>query len=212
MAITLTTPPLDTAALEAQVEAAQALADQALAAGQNARTMVLNRDPRLTTVESNYAGLVELASTVEQRTQTSEQDRASLHQQLSALAQQIVSIQLTPGPPGRNGDTGAPGHDGAPGTKGTTGDVGPTGPTGTANLAIGMRPIGLLALGGNTTIAVPLTRTMPNSTYQYAVAHSAVVDLSKVTLEVTRTTTTATIKVTATGLALAAGTLLVLAW
>lgn len=92
------------------------------------------------------------------------------------------------------------------------GDKGEAGSSGTANLAIGVRPIPLLALGGNTSVVLPLSRALPTNTYRVEAAHSAVVDLTKVTLEVTtKTTSSVTVKVTATGLALAAGTLVVVA-
>lgn len=53
---------------------------------------------------------------------------------------------------------------------------------------------------------------MPTATYEVRRAHSAVVDLSKVELTVkSRTTTQVVVTVRAAGLALAAGTLLVVA-
>jgi hypothetical protein len=128
---------------------------------------------------------------------------------------------------GSKGDTGAAGPTGATGTQGVkgttgtagasgvagpTGSTGTTGATGTANLTIGAAPVGLLALGGSTTVTVPLSRTMPSATYDVDFAHSAVVSLSNVTFtNVVKTTTSVTVRVTATGLALAAGTLIVVA-
>lgn len=164
-------------------------------------------------------------------------------EQIAALAAQLADIELTPGPQGdpgpqgpaglpgahgatgpagpvgpsgsagQKGDTGAAGPAGTTGATGSTGPAGPTGPAGTANLAIGARPVGLLALGGSTTVTLQLRRTMPNTGYEVDFAHSAVVALSDVTYSnVVKTTTSVTVKVTATGLALAAGTLIVLAW
>lgn len=81
------------------------------------------------------------------------------------------------------------------------------------NLAIGARPITALVLNGNTTITIPLSRTMPNDQYQVAFAHSAVAALSSVTFtNVVKTTTSVTVKVNSVGLAIVAGTLICVAW
>jgi hypothetical protein len=81
------------------------------------------------------------------------------------------------------------------------------------NLAIGARPVTALVLNGNTTITIPLSRTMPNDQYQVAFAHSAVAALSSVTFtNVVKTTTTVTVKINSVGLAIVAGTLICVAW
>lgn len=255
------TAATDTAAL-AIAQAAHDVATQAVADAKaadekaaNARQMVLSRDTKLNTAAANattaidqYATLEQLATSYAQALPASVADRQALHDSLTALAQRVDQIALTPGPVGATGATGdagpqglrgpsgvdgvqgPPGAKGATGTtgaagaagvvgptgaagaQGATGPTGATGPSGTANLAIGSRPVSLLALGGNTTVVVPLSHTMPDLTYRVEMAHSAVVSLASGMLtETARTTSNVTIKVTAVGVALAAGTLVVVA-
>jgi hypothetical protein len=129
----------EAAALQAQIDAVRAQAEQAEATSQNARDMVLRRDPRLTTLEdlaTDLAGAVGAGNETHHR-----------------LDQRIDDIQLTPGPtgpdgpagrdgtPGRDGSdstvagpAGPAGHDGkdstTPGPQGSKGDTGATGPVG----------------------------------------------------------------------------------
>lgn len=149
-----------------EIAAVKQLAETGIAKGDNARQMVLNRDPRLTTLES-------LADTVETRTTASEQDRAALHVQVDTLLAR------------RSAD----------------------------NLAIGARAITALVLNGNVTLSIPLSRVMPNTSYDVAFAHSAVAALANVSYtNVVKTTTSVTVKVNSVGLAIVAGTLICVAW
>lgn len=105
-------------ALQAQINAVNAKADQAEATGQNARDMVLRRDPRITTLEdlaTRLGGAVEAGNDAHTR-----------------LDKRIDDITLTPGPkgepgtdgangqPGRDGIDGEPGRDGTDGTEGAS--------------------------------------------------------------------------------------------
>lgn len=176
----------------------------------NARQMVLNRDEKLNTAStqaasaaSQYDTLAELAAAYEQALAASLEDRANLHAQVGALAARLDDIELTPGPAGPEGPAGKAGDKG---------DKGDTGPAGTATMAVGLRSVTALVLNASFDVTVPLSQAMPTPTYTVRAAHSAVVDLTKVELTVkSRTTTQVVITVRATGLALAAGTLLVVA-
>lgn len=235
MGLQIVATSADTSALEAQVAEAQSVAkaahDVAVKAeadaqtaddrAANAQTMVRNRDPRLMSLEDvaqRFA--IEIART----------DR--VHADLQAGIDTALARAMTPGPAGADGAQGLRGPSGTDGVQGlpgigAKGDVGaigpagpkgadstvagPVGPAGTANLALGMAPVPLVGLGGNTTVVVSLSRTMPNSTYITQVAHSAVVNLATVKLEVVaKTTTTVSVKVTSVGVAVAAGTLVVI--
>jgi hypothetical protein len=102
-------------ALQAQIDAVNAKADQAEATGQNAREMVLRRDPRLTTLEdlaTDLAGAVGAGNGEHAR-----------------LDHRIDTIALTPGP------RGADGHDGTPGPNGLDGKPGVNGANGADGLS-----------------------------------------------------------------------------
>ena len=99
-------------ALQAQIDAVNAKADQAEATGQNARDMVLKRDPRISTLEGladQLGGAVNAGNGEHAR-----------------LDQRIDKIQLTPGPAGKDGADGKPGIDGKAGLNGTNGTDGLT--------------------------------------------------------------------------------------
>lgn len=247
MGLSIVAVSTDTSALAADVAAASATAQAAHdvavkaeadaaaadAKAANARSMVISRDPRLSSLEDvaqRFA--IEIARTDQ------------VHADLQAGIDTALARAMTPGPAGADGAQGLrgpsgtdgvqglPGATGKDGAKGDRGDVGPagaqgtagtagtpgaagsiglTGPAGTANLALGMAPVPLLALGANTTVVVSLSRTMPTNTYTTQVAHSAVLNLATVKLEVVaKTTTTVSVKVTSVGVALAAGTLVVI--
>lgn len=117
----------------------------------NARQMVLNRDEKLNTASSQaataasqYDTLAELAAAYEQALGASLEDRRNLHLQIGTLAQRLDDIVLTPGPAGPEGPAGK------------AGDKGDTGPAGTATMAVGLRPVVLLALGQSVDVTVPL--------------------------------------------------------
>jgi hypothetical protein len=102
-------------ALQAQIDAVNAKADQAEATGQNARDMVLKRDPRISTLEGladQLGGAVNAGNGEHAR-----------------LDQRIDQIQLAPGPAGKDGVEGKPGLDGKAGTNGTNGTNGTDGLT-----------------------------------------------------------------------------------
>jgi hypothetical protein len=232
MALRMLPAAADTTELRAEIAGAQAAADAAMDRANNARTMVLNRDPRLTTVEGRIGAIVEaqvqletLAATLGQAIPAADETHDALFAQIGAVAGRVDEIERTPGPAGpqgpqgergpagKDGANGAPGQAGAAGAQGIQGVAGPTGPAGTANLAVGAAPVGLLALGGSTNVVVPLSRTLATTPANVQVAHSAVVNLANVKLEVTaKTTSSVTVKVTSVGLALAAGTLVLVAW
>ncbi len=128
---------------DAATEAAMQAATKAQATADNARQMVLNRDPRLTTLE-------EVAQTVRDALTASD----DIH---NDLRNEIANIELTPGPKGDTGATGAKGDTGAAGTPRT--------------IAIGTgRFTAALILGGTVDITVTLSRTMPNTTYNVDIA------------------------------------------
>lgn len=122
-------------ALQAQIDAVNAKADQAEQTGQNARQMVMNRDPRIATLE-------DLAQRLGGAVQAGDDAHARLDQR-------IDDIELTPGPSGKDGEpgkdstvAGPPGRDGAdsavpgpPGRDGKDSTVpGPPGKDGTAGI------------------------------------------------------------------------------
>lgn len=229
MGLTIVAASADTTALAAEVAAANATAQAAHdvavkaeadaatadAKAANARSMVISRDPRLMSLEdvaSKFA--VEIARTDQ------------VHADLQAGIDQALARAMTPGAPGKDGtngrdgqpgasvkgDPGTPGSNGNDGAPGQAGRDGAAGSAGTANLAVGLRPIGALALGGSTTVTFALSRTMPTTDYRVEFAHSAVIALANVTFtNVVKTTTTVSVRVTSVGLALVAGTLLVVA-
>lgn len=75
-------------ALQAAVAAAQATAD-------NARQMVLNRDPKLDTASSDAAAAMSQATIYDQQSQI---DRAAIHAQLDALQTRVNNIALAARP------------------------------------------------------------------------------------------------------------------
>lgn len=189
--------------IKADVAAAKAAAEAADAKAANARQMVLNRDGTLASLSQTAAQFGSVTAAADATHQT-------LQNEITALQQALANVQLTPGPKGDKGDAGTAGSNGAAGLKG---DQGVQGIAGTANLAVGLGPVGALLLNGNTTVTIPLSRTMPNNTYTVAFAHSAVVNLATVSFtNVVKTTTAVTVRVNSVGLALVAGTLLVVAW
>lgn len=222
MALRLTpTSSVDLSGVEASVQAAHDLAVKAEATGQNAREMVLRRDPKIATLEEQQAALEALAADYTAALQASLADRATLHERVA----EALARTMTPGPAGDRGPAGADGaqglrgpsgvdgvqgpagKDGAPGTAGARG---PAGPSGTANLAVGARPVTALVLGATATVTVPLSRALPDTTYRVEMAHSAIVTLAAGMLtEVSRTTSSVTVRVTAVGVAIAGGTLVV---
>lgn len=223
MALRLTTPApnVDLSGVEANVQAAHDLAEHATERAENARSMVLNRDPRLRTLEEQQAALEALAADYTAALQASLTDRATLHERVAeALARTMMpgpagergsagadGAQGLRGPSGVDGVQGPAGKDGAPGA---TGARGPAGPSGTANLAVGARPVTALVLGATATVTVPLSRTLPDTTYRVEMAHSAIVSLAAGMLtEVSRTTSSVTVRVTAVGVAIAGGTVVV---
>ena len=133
---------------DAAIEAVKQTAEQALATGQNARQMVINRDPRLSNLE-------EIAADYPTRVAASEADRATLHASIASLARDIHdeaenradadaanqvavsglaarvdNIELTPGPAGPQGERGPAGVKGDTGPAGPAGATGATGATG----------------------------------------------------------------------------------
>lgn len=115
-------------ALQAQIDAVNAKADQAEATGQNAREMVIRRDPRITSLEdlaTRLGGAVEAGNEAHAR-----------------LDQRIDNIELTPGPVGPTGATGEQGPQGVPGDVGPIGPAGPKGDKGAAGDTGAQGPIG----------------------------------------------------------------------
>jgi len=103
--------------LQAQIDTIRAQAEEAEAIGQNARDMVLRRDPRLTTLEELAA---RLGGAVDSGNETH-----------ARLDQRIDQIELTPGPAGTDGHNGS---DGNPGRDGVDGHAGSDGTKGTDGL------------------------------------------------------------------------------
>lgn len=212
MGLTLTQRPVDMDVIK------QEIADAA-AVGENARQMVFKRDPVLNSLKD-----------VADKFATEIARADEIHADIRSIAEAARDRAMTPGPagpqglrgpsgmdgvqgqPGPAGPAGPAGRDGVDGKAGAAGKDGAAGPAGTANLSVGARPVGALLLGASTPTTVPLSRAMPDTNYRPEVAHSAIVNLAAGMLEVTgKTTTTVTVKVTAVGIALAAGTLIVVA-
>lgn len=109
----------EVAMLQAQIDTIRMQAEEAEAVGQNARDMVLRRDPRLTTLEDLAA---RLAGAVDSGNETH-----------ARLDNRIDEIKLTPGPPGKDGSPGVdgkPGRDGSDGANGLDGKPGLAGADG----------------------------------------------------------------------------------
>jgi hypothetical protein len=127
----------DTTALRAEIAGAQAAADAAMDRANNARTMVLNRDPRLTTVEGRIdaitdaqAQLETLAATLGQAIPAADETHEALFAQIGTVAQRVDEIERTPGPAGPQGPQGERGPAGLVGQQGPQGPIGLAGPTG----------------------------------------------------------------------------------
>lgn len=180
---------------------AQATADGAATAAagaddaaQNARQMVLNRDPRLSSLDAAVAA-----------GDTAHAD----------LGRRIDNVQLKPGP--ANTLTIGTITTGLPGTQATATITGtapnqtlnltlPQGATGTGiqRIATGIAKLPALLALGTTDITVTLTRAMANTTYTVDLMPSSALLGSATYTVQTKTTTTVTIRVTAT-LALSVG-------
>ncbi|MFJ4038212.1 hypothetical protein ACIPVB_08995 [Microbacterium sp. NPDC090007] len=130
-----------------KVNKAQATAD-------NARQMVITRDPRLTTLE-------DIARRFDVATQAADEE----HQRLQS---EIDNIARTPGPPGRDGAAGRDGtngRDGAPGVNGKDGAPGKDAPAGAVaqieyrdSIAV---PAIITLLGAAATVDVTVTWPTP---------------------------------------------------
>lgn len=175
---------VDMTGIEQQIADVAAAAKAADDRAANARQMVLNRDPRLTSLE-DVAG----------RSATEIARTDMVHAELQAGIDQALARTMIPG---KDGAPGQPGKDGS---------------NAAANLAIGAAPVPAILLGGTRDVVVPLSRPMPSTTYTAQAAHSAVVNLATATLTVTaRTTTSVTVRITSVGVAIAAGTLILAAF
>jgi hypothetical protein len=113
--------------------------------------------------------------------------------------------------PGLKGDTGNTGAQGIQGVKGDTGSQGPAGASATVQEEVGIYNIPALLLGGNTTVVVPLSGSFVDTNYQVKIRTFAGVNLlSMLSFQVmTKTVNSVTIKITASGLASAAGIMMV---
>lgn len=146
--------------------AAMAAAATAQATADNARQMVLKRDPRLEAVEQKSTSLEQLAASYETSVAESKTDRAGIHAELD-------NLKRTPGPAGKDGRDGTNGVDGKPGIKGDKGDTGPAGPAGGVaqleyrdGVAV---PAMLSLLGISASVDVPITWPTPFPNTDYAV-------------------------------------------
>lgn len=217
---------------DAAIEAVKQTAEQALATGQNARQMVINRDPRLSNLE-------EIAADYPTRVAASEADRASIHASIASLAKDVhdevenradadavfqvaisgiradlARIQLTPGVDGKSAYDIARSH-GYGGTETQwlatlKGDPGKDGTTAPAAVAVGTGRIAVaLLLGGAVDVVVNFSRSMPTTTYNIGIAPTAGFTFGT---PKNKTQTSVTIPVTA-GIALAVGaSFTVIAW
>lgn len=125
----------------------RSMAVTAQAAADNARQMVLSRDPRLRTLEDVAEGLSDLATSYEQALIASQVDRRALHEDLNELATQLAQVELTPGP---QGETGPKGDQGATGSQGPQGAVGERGPQGITGALGPVGPAGETGAKGDT--------------------------------------------------------------
>lgn len=77
----------------ARIADAESSAEAAMAVGQNARQMVLNRDPKLAAVESETTRLDQVATTLAQAIPASEAVHAALSARISTLEAKAVTVQ-----------------------------------------------------------------------------------------------------------------------
>ena len=168
-------------ALMDRIEAAETLAQSGVAKADNARQMVLNRDPRLSAVETEANTLAQVAATVQQTAAAAEATHAE-------LARRIDQIALTPGPAGPAGPAGTANIAVAAAPVGLLALGGNVDVTLTWNRTL-----------GTSTYAVHLAHS--------AVVNLATVTLTVKT----KTTTAAVVNVKSNGVAIAAGTLLAVA-
>jgi hypothetical protein len=163
------------AAMQAAADA-KAAADAAKAAADAASTRAGNAMARANAAQTKTAA------------ETAEAAQDAKLQAAMELAEQANTKAMTPGP---KGDTGA--------ASTVAGPKGDTGPSGQVITAVGHTVTGPLLLGANTTYAVTLSRPMPDSNYLVDFIRTSGLAVGKAALEVTaRTTTTCTVKVTAT--------------
>lgn len=171
-----------------RAEAARLEAVKAEATGQNARQMVLTRDVKIAeaeTVAANAAAKVDAIdvkrSEYEAAVAASLADRADIRARLESTAADVAANKAA--------------------IERLTAALGKPD-------ALGSRGIAALLLNGQSTVTVQLSRPMPNLNYRIEMTHSAVVTLAAgMLVETGRTTSTVTVRVTAVGVALAAGTL-----
>lgn len=168
-------------ALAAQVLAARTAAAAADDRAANAQQMVRNDRPAIEQAQTTAAAAQAKADAVDVKRSEYEQALASSIADRASIHAQLDA--LTAGMAGKVND-----------------------------VSIGSRSITAIVLAGTATITVPLVSPMPTATYRTRISHSAAVDLTKITISnVQRTTTAVTFTLTASGLALAAGTVVVLA-
>jgi hypothetical protein len=130
---------------EAAIEAVKQTAEQALAAGQNARQMaraIIDNDrPRIASLEdlaNTLQGAVASADAIHASQRRDLEDEienrantdAARQVEISQLRADLTNIELTPGPAGPEGPQGATGPQGPKGDTGATGATGPKGATG----------------------------------------------------------------------------------
>ncbi len=94
MSLQLMPAAVDTTALEQQIADAKAAAKAADDKAANARQMVLNRDPTLTSLTGDVTSLQQVADTVTALNQASVSDRAAIHAQLDALNARALTGQV----------------------------------------------------------------------------------------------------------------------
>lgn len=181
-----TTVDLSPMTAELQALAAQLMAVDAKAQGAddraaNAQQMVRNRDPKLEAAQATADQARAEATTLAALAATV--DQRVIESQADRLALHAQLDALTAAIAGKASDA-----------------------------SLGTLGVAAILLGGKATLTVPLATPMATSNYRVRISHSAAVDLTKISItNVQRATTAVTFTLTATGVALAAGTVVVLA-
>lgn len=201
MGLTLLGAATDTTGLQDQITAAHNLAVEADQRAANARQMVLNRDPRLTSLEDVAARFATEIARTDQ-----------VHADLQAGIDAAMARAMTPGPKGDPGQPGASvkGDKGDPGTPADMTRVAALETAVTAlqalKVTVGFGVANLpasLAAGATTNVVVTLSRSMGSATYSvgYGLAGgTSLLGALQATGVVAQTATTLTVAVKNTGL------------
>jgi len=153
--------------LEQRVQAAHDLAEKAEGTGQNARDMVLRRDPQLMALDERYDTLQELASSYAQALPASVADRQALHAELAAVQTAVAAEVQARTQAVSSEATTRKAADDALAARSSTLEAA-VAALQKLNVIVGFGVANLpasLAAGATTNVTVPLSKDMGSTTY-----------------------------------------------